>query len=136
MNECLDHIYDDPSICDDCPGCLTFCRLQPLPEEEDFFCLIDALVQEINSLEAEVVRTRQVLTEYLPECWADGLRQDIFCNLSRCFSGDSELYDRYMSYYYDGIDPMDNNEKTALMLRLRDGIDETSYYHLMKNRSK
>ncbi len=90
----------DCTICDQCSdGCLTFCRYEPLPNEPDFFRLIDAMVHAINLLEAEVVRTRQVLACYLPVQWAEGLREDIFCNLSGRFIGDHEPYDRYVDCY-------------------------------------
>ena len=121
-----------PSICDACPGCLEYCRYEPLPNEEGFYRLIDAMVTEIDLLEAEVVRIRQVLVGYLPERWADGLRQDIFSSLSRCFSGDFEEYDSYVSLYCGGVDPLQSPEHTARMLRLRDGKDDTTYYHLLK----
>ena len=121
-----------PSICDACPGCLEYCRYEPLPNEEGFYRLIDAMVTEIDLLEAEVVRTRQVLAGYLPERWADGLRQDIFSGLSRCFSGDFEEYDSYVSLCCGGIDPLQSPGHTARMLRLRDGTDETTNYPLRK----
>ena len=123
---------DDRSICDNCQGCLTYCRYEPIPDEAGFFRLIGAMADEINSLEAEIVRTRHVLTEYLPRRWAEGLRSDIFCNLSRRFTGDFEEYDRYVEQYCNGTDPMESPGQVALMLRLRDGKDDSTYYHLLK----
>lgn len=122
---------DTRSVCDDCPGCLTLCRYEPFPDEPDYFHLIDAMVHEINLLEAEIVRTRQVLACYLPEPWNDGLRQDIFCCLSMSFRGNFNTYDRYVDLYCNGVDPMETAEHTDHMLRLRDGIDDTTYFHLL-----
>ena len=99
--------YDpDPSICDGCKGCITLCRYEPFPEEYDYLKLINVMAENINSLEAEIVRTRQILAGYLPM--------------------------HLMTFCHNGTDPLDNDNKTRLMLRLRDGTDETSYYHLMK----
>ena len=134
LNDCDSNTctLDSHSICDDCKdGCLTLCRYEPLPNEPDFFRLIDDMVHEINLLEAEVVRTRQVLACYLPDPWNEGLYDDILRGLSKRFTGDYEPYDRYINYYYNGIDPMDDKDKTDLMLRLMDGVDETTYYHLL-----
>ena len=65
---------EDYSMCGRCPGYLSYCRYEPLPNEAGFFRLIDAMAEEINLLEAEIVRTRQALAEYLPKRWAEGLR--------------------------------------------------------------
>ena len=119
-------------ICDGCKGCLIYCRYDPAPDEVGFFRLINAMTDEINSLEAEIVRTRQVLAEYLPKRWAEGLRLDIFNGLSCRFTGDFEEYDRYVEQYCGGTDPMESPAQVALMLRLRDGKDDTTYFHLLK----
>ncbi len=86
---------------------------------------------EIRLLEAEIVRTRHVLIQYLPERWADGLYEDIFSNLSACFMGNYKEYDRYVRHCYGGADPMESDEHTAQLLRLRDGTDVTTYHHLL-----
>ena len=112
-------------------GCGGDCIPSPHPATYGFYRLIDAMASEINQLEAEVVRTRQVLAEYLPEDWADGLRQDIFSGLSVRFYGNHAEYDSFVDHYHNGIDPMESDEQVAHMLRLRDGTDETSYYHLL-----
>ena len=124
---------DEP--CKYCEGCLEYCRLEPFPDEGDFFWLIELMVREIKDLEAEIVRTRQVLAEYLPERWAEGLRADIFCDLSARFT-DNPKYDRYVKYCHDGTDPMESKEQVSRMLRLRDGTDSTTYYHLLPKNNK
>lgn len=123
-----DHeVPDGP--CDHCPGCLTFCRFEPLPDDEAFFRLIYKMAMEILSLEEEVVRWRQVLIKYLDKRWADGLSQDIFSNLAPRFSG-IPIYDRFVDEYCSGKDPMESAKHTRRMLRLRDGTDRTSIHYL------
>ena len=114
-----------------CGGCGTCHIHSPHPATYDFYRLIEAMAEEINLLEAEIVRTRQVLAEYLPEEWADGLRQDIFSGLSVRFYGIYAEYDSFVNNCHSGIDPMESDEQVAHMLRLRDGTDETTYYHLL-----
>ena len=84
-----------------------------------------------HQLEAEIVRTRQVLAAYLPEKLADGLRQDIFSSLSMRFYGRYAEYDSFVNDFHSGIDPMESDEQVAHMLRLRAGTDETTYLHLL-----
>ena len=117
--------------CDGCEGCLTLCRYEPLPNEDSFFELIEGLTMEIIELEAEIVRTRQVLAEYLPERWADGLKQDILSGLSGCFAGNFEAYDAFINTVHCGDDPLNCEEHDEYLFRLRDGVDKTTYYHLL-----
>ena len=58
----------------------------------------------IIRLEEELVRRRQVLIEYLPPEWADGLQSDILNNISRDFK-EEPAYDLYVSMVCNGIDP-------------------------------
>ena len=56
------------SICDDCPGCIEYCRLMPLPVgEEDIYSLLYLMTKEISLLEEELVRWRRALIEKLPD---------------------------------------------------------------------
>ena len=126
-----DSTYMPFDPCPGCEGCLRDCACSPHLSTESFYRLIDAMASQISQLEAEVVRTRQVLAEYLPEEWADGLRQDIFSGLSERFYGNHAEYDSFVDHYHNGIDPMDSDEQVAHMLRLRDGTDETTYFHLL-----
>ena len=91
---------------------------------DDFLRLTDAMISDIISLEEELVRWRQVLIKYLPERWADGLRQDIFCNMARAYEGDP-AYDLYV-----GKDPQQDKERAARLSRLAEGTDETSITYL------
>lgn len=95
---------------------------------DDFLQLTDKMVDAILDLEEEVVRWRQVLIKYLPDEWADGLRSDIFSNLSRDFCGDP-AYDLYVKLKR-GKDPQQDMERRNRLSRLADGTDETSITYL------
>ena len=119
------------SICDDCPGCIEYCRLMPLPVgEEDIYPLLYLMTKEISLLEEELVRWRRALIEKLPDEKADVLLQNIYGGLSRRFYGESDLYDRFVDDFCSGIDPMASDEHVQLMQRLRMGIDESSIHNL------
>ena len=68
------------------------------------------------------------LIKYLPERWAEGLRMDIFCNLSRDFEGDP-AYDLYVKLKR-GEDPQRSKEHIDRLYRLADGTDDTSITYL------
>lgn len=95
---------------------------------DGFLRLTDEMVDAILGLEEEVVRWRQALIKYLPDEWADGLRSDIFSNLSRDFCGDP-AYDLYVKLK-SGKDPQQDRERAARLSRLAEGIDETSIKYL------
>ena len=119
--ESHDHETDDP---DDmsmyCSICSTIL---------DYNYLTHEMIEEIKYLRAEVVRWRQVLIKYLPPDWADGLRQDIYDNIFQHFE-DLDAYKYYVNSCCDGVDPLDNEEQSAFLARLRDGTDETSITYL------
>ena len=95
---------------------------------DDFCRLTDEMIETIIDLEDELVRWRQALIKYLPERWAEGLRMDIFCNLSRDFEGDP-AYDFYVNQR-QGNDPQRNKERTDRLYRLAKGTDETTIDYL------
>ncbi len=94
----------------------------------DFLRLTDEMIETIIDLEDELVRWRQALIKYLPERWAEGLRMDIFDNLSRDFEGDP-AYDLYVKLKR-GIDPQQEQERLNRLYRLADGIDDASITYL------
>lgn len=98
------------------------------PTVDDFLNLTDEMIETILDLEEELVRWRQALIKYLPEKWAEGLRQDIFNNLSRDFEGEP-AYDLYVRLKR-GTDPQQSEERRARLYRLADGIDDTSITYL------
>ena len=94
-------------------------------ELADCYILIDSLVQDILTLEEEMVRWRQALLKYLPPLDAQNLLSDIFDNLA-CRNIDSEAYQKYIKLAGYKEDPMESEEHTELLWRLRNGTDETS----------
>ena len=98
------------------------------PTVDDFLCLTDEMIEAIIDLEDELVRWRQALIKYLPEDWAEGLRSDIFNNLSRDFEGDP-AYDLYVKLKR-GIDPQQERKRIKRLYRLADGTDDTSITYL------
>jgi len=82
-------------------------------------------VKDINDLEEKVVRWRQALIKYLSPQEAEGLRSDIFSNLTGNYA-DDEAYQLYIERLYGGQDPMENDDHINRMIRLCDGTDETT----------
>ena len=122
----LDHGYrkeqaDTP--CDYEESCIYSCQTI-----DGFLDLTDELIETIISLEDELVRWRQALKKYLPKEWAEGLRQDIFNNLSRDFEGDP-AYDLYVTLKR-GMDPQQDEERIQRLYRLANGTDDTSINYL------
>jgi hypothetical protein len=95
------------------------------PSITDFCILVHSLVQNINSLEEEVVRWRHALLKYLPINEAEELRCDIFSNLTGSIDF-NEAYQLYVEKMCLGRDPMDDDEHINRMFRLRDGKDDTT----------
>ena len=94
---------------------------------QNFINLTNDMMEDIISLEEELVRWRQALIKYLPKEWAEGLRQDIFNNMARGYAGDP-AYDLYVKAR--GMDPQQSWEHAEYMQRLADGTDETSITYL------
>lgn len=114
---------EDNTPCDYEENCIYSCKTV-----DDFLNLTDELMTTILGLEEELVRWRQALIKYLPERWADGLRQDIFNSLSRDFEGEP-AYDLYVRLKR-GTDPQQSEERRRCLYRLADGTDETSIKYL------
>ena len=109
--------YDDMDICSICSSI------------RDYNYLTYEMIEEIKYLRAEVIRWRQVLIKYLSPEWADGLRQDIFDNIFQHFE-DLDAYKYYVNSCCNGIDPLDNKEQSAFLMRLKDGTDESSIKYI------
>lgn len=121
----------DCDPCSNCHGCILKCRFECLLDEDDAFQLLDFLITDIKRLEADIVRWRQVLLKYLPP----DKREDLFSDILSDLSSPVELYDfdtyqQFMDYCHHGENPRDNPVQAALLLRLRDGTDETSIHYL------
>lgn len=107
-----DERYPDES-CDDCIRTDELCSL------------IDWLVMDIVHLEEEVVKWRAALYPYLSPEDADNLKSDIFDNLAERHT-DEEIYQLYLRVMNRKSDPMESDEHSETMKRLRDGRDEES----------
>ena len=110
-------------LCDYEENCIYSCTTI-----DDFLDLTDEMIETIISLEEELVRWRQALIKYLPQEWAEGLRQDIFNNLSRDYEGEP-AYDLYVKLRR-GFDPQHEEEHRCRLYRLADGIDDTTIDYL------
>lgn len=113
VNSCEEPDY---SMMDNCDHCR---------ELSDCYILIDSLVQDILSLEEEMVRWRQALLKHLSPLNAQNLLADIFDNLARR-NYDNETYQSYLKAFGYTEDPMESKEHTELLWRLRNGKDETN----------
>lgn len=106
--------HDEPYYC-----------TEPCQDIADCYMLIDSLVKDILTLEEEMIRWRQALLKHLSPIDAQNLKSDIYDNLARRYY-DNECYQTYIKLAYDGVDPMESDEHSQMLIRLRDGIDETS----------
>lgn len=113
----IDEDEPDYSLIDGCPE---FC--QDLVES---YLLVDSLVQDILSLEEEMVRWRQALLRHLSPIDAQNLKSDIYDNLARRYY-DNECYQDYIKRMHNGKDPMESEEHSLMLQRLKEGMDETS----------
>ncbi|WP_313134220.1 hypothetical protein [Anaerocolumna sp.] len=100
--------------CDECMILYEFCRLT------------DCLVKDIKHLEAEIVRTRYTLSNYLEKPDCEFLRSDILANLAGRYVGNS-AYDAYIKLLYNNQDPMDSKEWVDFISQLAHGHDNTKY---------
>ena len=123
-NESDLQIYEDPEpITEEQDDLALYCSI--CSSTHEYNRLTYEMIEEIKFLRAEVVRWRRVLIKYLDPGWADGLRQDIFDNIFQNFE-DYDAYQWYINSCCNGVDPLDNEEQSALLARLKDGTDETS----------
>ena len=98
----------DYNICSDCKS------------ELDFLDLTKYLIMDIQHLEEEVVRLRYSLSKLLPSHEGHMLRCDIFHVLSMCYH-DYPAYQKYISVYHNGHDPLDSRYHTEQLLKLANG---------------
>ena len=91
--------YYDEERCNACPGL------------EKTLCLIDSMVNDINELETELVRTRRALSHFHPPYEKMILRSDIYSGLAGRHYDDS-LYRIYMKWV-GGEDPMESDTHIA-----------------------
>ena len=104
--------YDDGDYCGKC--------------EMGYYEIIDHLINDIKHLEAKVVYLRYTLSSgFLPKHFREMLRYDIFDDLSNVY-WDDPAYQRYVSEYCGGHDPMEDKSYFALLERLSTGAESVN----------
>lgn len=113
----ITHDYNEWKYCFDTDNCKLIAS---------FLELVDAMVRDIQHLKAETIRARYELSQrYDPEHkWITTV--DILSNLDMPHY-DSIAYQKYVSIYYDGGDPMSFKGFVDSMVRLAQGIDDETY---------
>jgi hypothetical protein len=86
----------------------------------DFYDLIGSLVRDIQHLESKVVFLRFSLSRFLSEHDGEMLRCDIFSDLRDSYF-DQLAFNKYVSKYCNGIDPLDNTERCEFLMRVSRG---------------
>jgi|GEM_PF-637164 len=115
----------EPNYEDEPDYSLMDCYPESCQDLVESYLLVDSLVQDILSLEEEMVRWRQALLRHLSPIDAQNLKSDIYDNLARRYY-DNTCYQAYIKRMYNGKDPMESKEHSQMLRRLKDGIDETS----------
>ncbi len=90
----------------------------------DFCQLIHFLIQDIQHLETEVVRTRFQLSRHLPELDRINLQADILSDLA-CRYEDHPAYLQYIDLYHNNLDPLSSDEWTNHIISVSSGKDST-----------
>ena len=88
--------------------------------------LIDAMVKDMQHLKAETIRARYELSQKFDPNHEWITTVDILTNLDMPHY-DSMAYQQYVSFYYDGGDPMSFKEYMDSMVNLAKGIDDGKY---------
>jgi hypothetical protein len=88
--------------------------------EWNFYRLIEALISDIHHLESKAIYLRHLLSSYLPENDREMLRYEIFSDLTGSLLHHS-AYQRYVSEYCAGIDPLDNMERFDFLKKVSQG---------------
>ena len=87
-------------------------------ECRDAFCwLIDALINNIQNLEAKIVKTRFDLSCFTQYPYSSEMRRNIFSDLSACYI-DYPAYQVYMDFYHSNEDPMASDKWSNSVLKL------------------
>lgn len=85
--------------------------------------LVDMLISDIKHLEAEVVRTRRMLSRHLEHPYDELLRQDILSDLGGRYVT-YPAYETYIELMHDGRDPMDSDEWIEYITDLAHNSDD------------
>lgn len=107
---------------DDCRAADDYCDQC----EMDSYILIDRLVKDIQRLEAKVVYLRYSLSRYLRKHEGEMLRCEILSDLSGSYY-DQPAYQRFVSDYCGGLDPMDCDKYIVYLTNLSIGDAAADY---------
>ena len=88
--------------------------------ELEFYQLIEKLVADVQHLEAKSIYLRYLLSQYLPKHTGEMLRCDIFHDLYGS-NYDYPAYQRYVSKWCGGRDPLDNWKRCKYLMRVSRG---------------
>ncbi|MCD8397388.1 MAG: hypothetical protein LUD12_09450 [Lachnospiraceae bacterium] len=100
----------------DCDSCENLCG---------YYTLIDSLVQDILSLEEEMVNWRHALLCHLSPLDAQNLQSDIMDGLALRYYN-NEIYQYYLDMSLYDEDPMESEKHVSKLWRLAHGTDEDS----------
>jgi len=88
--------------------------------EYDYLNFIDQLVRDIQKLELRIVYLRHILSRHLPDHEGEMLKCEIFSDLAGGYYDDA-VYQRYVSDYCDGKDPMEDPDFHEHMIKVSRG---------------
>ncbi len=91
---------------------------------DDYCQLIHYLIQDIQHLETEVVRTRFQLSRYLSELDGINLQADILSDLAGRYE-DHPAYLHYIDLYHSNLDPLNSDEWTEHIISVSCGENST-----------
>ena len=94
-------------------------------ELHECYSLIDSLVNDILTLEEEMVNWRHALIRHLDPVTGQNLQSDIFDYLAQRHT-DNDTYQAYLDAFGMDEDPMESDEHTQKLWRLAHGTDEES----------
>jgi hypothetical protein len=86
----------------------------------EFCLLIDYLIQDIQYLESETVKTRYKLSLHLTPPYGEYLRCEILSDLASRYY-EYPAYGIYLELMHDNKDPMESDEYVKRLLRIAKG---------------
>jgi len=95
--------------------------------ELDSLVLIDHLINDIQHLASEVVRLRHLLSWHLPKDVGETIRGESLSDLHGSYYG-YPAYERFVSRYCDGNDPLESESYCTHMVKLYKGEESTDEF--------
>ena len=102
------------STCSSCSLVYEFCKL------------IDYLIQDIQHLESETVKTRYKLSLHLTPPYRESVRNEILSNLASRYY-EYPAYGIYLELMHDNNDPMESDEYVKQLLQIAKGTSNSRY---------